>query len=1330
MASGQYYEYAIYAYNEFGVSEPKVDMIATEEVYQSVTLYWLPVDGAVEYLIERNGEIIAAVPAPELTYTDETALVGNHYHYRIIPSDEYLEPMPEEDLGEVTPIIDGPSEVRQVEYTNPENDPNFYDGNDNVVEDGNGGSTGGTGDTSGTGGTGGSSGTGDTSGTGGTSGSGGTGDTSGSGQEGEAPATPELVDIVYGSGIDPETGLGYLDISWSPIIGAVAYEVLFNGELVATYPDEGQDIFYHKQEGVDPTIDNNLTIRPLAGDGESLGDIDVPIDENFFNFTVNAEVEGNDVTISWDPGSIEADGYKVVIKDSDNNVIEEKEVGQTVFEYTTFVSQAGDYKAVVYPEIDGEHKEGTSDDFIISQTAEENFAPEGRVSSITLVLGEEPKSVDLNDFITDKNGDTLTYEITDTNNTHASVTLDGSELTASANSVGSTIVEVTVDDGNGGVHKSKFYVYVEEPVNNIPETSAIPDQELDITDEPLVLNALDYFTDADGDELAVRVEGVSNSNIGVSSDGTNITITPQKVGSTIVRLVATDEEGAEVSQQFNVIVNEVVPESPQNLSVNALSYQEVNVSFDKVGNADEYIIVRNGEEIARTALTSYTDRDVLPETAYTYQVIAVNEVGQSEPASATVETPAIPVIENLNATVEDQDITVTWDAFDGATRYKIYRYIQLEDGTFQLDNYGQTVSETTFVDKGLKGSTTYKYEVQPLVGDQFVEESASTVTAETEEINLAPVASDIPDQEMDVTAEPFVLDVASYFTDPNGDALTLTVKGVDNTNVEVSADGTTLTITPQTVGDSKVTVVVTDPEGLSVEETFNVKVNEVAPVAPENLVVESLSHKEVQVTFDAVSNAKEYIIIRDGEEIARVTETAYVDNTVQANSSYEYQVIAVNEVGESSPVTGTVSTPSLPTVQNVTATVNGTNVTVTWDAMEGSSRYRVQLYKKAENGDYEKVEFARATADTSYDYEGLEAGEYKFDIIPIVDGLYNEDYAGTTTAEIDASAVETPEHVTIENVNVTLDGVTANVSFDPLVVDGEEITRYRIQAYVKNDDGEYVKYSYAKSTSDVANNEFELESGKDFKFEVTPRVDYVYDTNYSGTAEISVPADAAPTESVPEEELSEELDADEIEIRDVTVTDNGGGTITVEWTAQGESTAYRVYRYVLTEDGTYKLDRFGERVDGTTFIDNNNIKENTAYMYVVVPLTNNHYDTSKAVGGLVTTGEITDSTSEGDGAVNADSVQNVTATQNGTKVELSWDALTVDGQEARKYRVQRYKLDSEGNWVKDGYAPSVYGTSYSDRKAQVGEPYQYHIIPQFSTYDESKAGIVEITLSE
>src|SRR5690606_19082162 len=100
----------------------------------------------------------------------------------------------------------------------------------------------------------------------------------------------------------------------------------------------------------------------------------------------------------------------------------------------------------------------------------------------------------------------------------------------------------------------------------------------------------------------------------------------------------------------------------------------------------------------------------------------------------------------------------------------------------------------------------------------------------TEPVNNAPVASDIPTQEMNIDDEPLELFVSDYFVDEDGDELTAAVKSVSSSNVSAVSDGKKVTLSPSKVGEAIVTLVVTDPKGLSVQKTFKVVVNEVLPL--------------------------------------------------------------------------------------------------------------------------------------------------------------------------------------------------------------------------------------------------------------------------------------------------------------------------------------------------------------------------------------------------------------------------------------------------------------------------------------------------------------------
>ena len=87
--------------------------------------------------------------------------------------------------------------------------------------------------------------------------------------------------------------------------------------------------------------------------------------------------------------------------------------------------------------------------------------------------------------------------------------------------------------------------------------------------------------------------------------------------------------------------------------------------------------------------------------------------------------------------------------------------------------------------------------------------------------NQAPTTTGIANQNATV-GQGFNLNVASSFSDPNGDALTFSASGLPS---GLSLSGSTISGTPSASGVSSVTVTATDPGSLSVSTSFQITVN-------------------------------------------------------------------------------------------------------------------------------------------------------------------------------------------------------------------------------------------------------------------------------------------------------------------------------------------------------------------------------------------------------------------------------------------------------------------------------------------------------------------------
>jgi chitodextrinase len=175
------------------------------------------------------------------------------------------------------------------------------------------------------------------------------------------------------------------------------------------------------------------------------------------------------------------------------------------------------------------------------------------------------------------------------------------------------------------------------------------------------------------------------------------------------------------------------PSQPQNLSANAVSPGQVNLTWspstDDTGVAG-YNVYRDGAKIATTSTTSYTDRSVVPNRAYTYTVAAYDAVGhvstQSSPAAVTtppdMNPPTAP--SSLLASLSQGRVALTWTGSTddvGVTSYSILR-----DGA----QVGSSTS-TSYTDQTTAPNTTYTYTVVAFDGAGNASAPSNSVTVTT-----------------------------------------------------------------------------------------------------------------------------------------------------------------------------------------------------------------------------------------------------------------------------------------------------------------------------------------------------------------------------------------------------------------------------------------------------------------------------------------------------------------------------------------------------------------------------------------------------------------------
>mgnify|MGYP004622616827 CR=1 FL=1 len=421
--------------------------------------------------------------------------------------------------------------------------------------------------------------------------------------------------------------------------------------------------------------------------------------------------------------------------------------------------------------------------------------------------------------------------------------------------------------------------------------------------------------------------------VSAKQSGTSYTDKNVTAGNTYkytVRGVASD--GKTLSPGFNNTgVSATMPKpvtAPANVTLGSAKAVTggIQVTWQAAANAATYNVYRIGPGdtnwkivSAKQSGTSYTDKNVTAGNTYKYTVRGVasdgktlspgyNKTGVSATMPAASAAPANVTLGNAKAV--SGGIQVTWQAANGAAKYKVYR----KDAVNTKWTVIATVAGTSYTDKSAKAGVTYSYTVRGVGSDG---KTLSPGYNKTGVSATMPAASATPAKVVLVSAKADSAGILVTWQNTNGahayqvyrkDAVntkwTVIAKNVRDTEWKdiTAVKGTKYTYTVRAVADDGVTLGGYDSAGKSAMVTAS-------PTTPANVTLGTATAGKngIVVTWSYAADARTYRVYRKAPgdtkwvAVAHVNGKSWTDKNVTSGVKYSYTVRGVNANGKLSP---------------------------------------------------------------------------------------------------------------------------------------------------------------------------------------------------------------------------------------------------------------------------------------------------------------------------------------------------------------------------------------------------------------------------------------------
>lgn len=437
----------------------------------------------------------------------------------------------------------------------------------------------------------------------------------------------------------------------------------------------------------------------------------------------------------------------------------------------------------------------------------------------------EPLMVSISGVFMDPDGDPMTFTVMSSNTAAASASLNGMDITLTGVKVGMTTITVTAADPEGLSAATTFEAEVENAAPMV--VGEIEDQTLNVV-EPAMVSIDGLFMDPDGDTLTYSVESSNTDAATVAISGMDVTITGVKVGMTMITVTATDPDGLYAMETFDAVVENSAP-----MVMNEIEDQTLTVVEPAMVSIADTFYDPDGDDLTYSAESSNTDAATVMVDGMDVTITGVKvgmttiTVTATDPDGLYAMTTFEAEVENaapmMVGTLDDQEVT------RGEPMTVSIAGVFMDPDGDMLTNTASS-DDATVASVSVSGDDVTINGLAP--GSAMITVTASDpmglsasgsfmVTVET----IPEAVGTIADVTLQVGGEAMNINIAQYFKDDDGDALTYAVAS-EGEAATVKLSGTDLSLAPMTKGSTSITLTASDPKGRSATQAFMAMVSD------------------------------------------------------------------------------------------------------------------------------------------------------------------------------------------------------------------------------------------------------------------------------------------------------------------------------------------------------------------------------------------------------------------------------------------------------------------------------------------------------------------------